>query len=204
MVIAQKILDELKENISKKLANLPKKVVILIDDTDRLEGNEVFEILRLIRNTADFRNVIYIATYDKEYVTDVLKENKIKDPDNYLEKIFQAEVHLLKTRNYLLWSRLVRELNKYFQFDGIDIINSVEEQNLVLKVLTNYRQIKRFARHYITYSDYLNNIKLKDIDKKCLFWIELLQMYDKYAYDILAKDYKCTLDLFYCHHKLLF
>ncbi len=181
-------LDELKENISKKLAILPKKVVILIDDTDRLEGNEVFEILRLIRNTADFKNVIYIATYDKEYVTDVL-ENKIKDPDNYLEKIFQVEVHLLKTRNYLLWSRLQRELNKYFQFDGIDIINSVEEQNLVLKVLTNYRQIKRFARHYITYSDYLNNIKLKDIDKKCLFWIELLQMYDKYAYDILAKDY---------------
>lgn len=182
-------LDELKENISDKLAKLPKKVVILIDDTDRLEGNEVFEILRLIRNTADFKNVIYIATYDKEYVTDVLEGNKIKDPDNYLEKIFQVEVHLLKTRDYLLWSRLVSELNEYFQFDGIDIINSVEEQNLVLKVLTNYRQIKRFARHYITYSDYLNNIKLKDIDKKCLFWIELLQMYDKYAYDILAKDY---------------
>lgn len=182
-------LNKLKDKISNKLANLPKKVVILIDDTDRLEGNEVFEILRLIRNTADFRNVIYIATYDKEYVTDVLKENKIKDPSAYLEKIFQVEVHLLKTRNYLLWSRLQRELNKYFQFDGIDIINSVEEQNLVLKVLTNYRQIKRFARHYITYSDYLNNIKLKDIDKKCLFWIELLQMYDKYAYDILAKDY---------------
>ena len=182
-------LNKLKENISDKLAILPKKVVILIDDTDRLEGNEVFEILRLIRNTADFKNVIYIATYDKEYVTEVLKGNKIKDPDNYLEKIFQVEVHLLKTRDYLLWSRLVSELNEYFQFDGIDIINSVEEQNLVLKVLTNYRQIKRFARHYITYSDYLNNIKLKDIDKKCLFWIELLQMYDKYAYDILAKDY---------------
>ncbi|MEE1253194.1 MAG: P-loop NTPase fold protein [Bacteroidales bacterium] len=182
-------LNKLKDKISNKLAKLPKKVVILIDDTDRLEGNEVFEILRLIRNTADFKNVIYIATYDKEYVTDVLEGNKIKDPDNYLEKIFQVEVHLLKTRDYLLWSRLVSELNEYFQFDGIDIINSVEEQNLVLKVLTNYRQIKRFARHYITYSDYLNNIKLKDIDKKCLFWIELLQMYDKYAYDILAKDY---------------
>ena len=182
-------LNKLKDKISNKLANLPKKVVILIDDTDRLEGNEVFEILRLIRNTADFKNVIYIATYDKEYVIDVLKENKIKDPDNYLEKIFQVELHLLKTRDYLLWSRLVSELNEYFQFDSIDIINSVKEQNLVLKVLTNYRQIKRFARHYITYSDYLNNIKLKDIDKKCLFWVELLQMYDKKAYDILAKDY---------------
>ena len=97
-------LDELKENISKKLAKLPKKVVILIDDTDRLEGNEVFEILRLIRNTADFKNVIYIATYDKEYVTDVLKGNKIKEPSAYLEKIFQTEVHLLKVEVFFLYN----------------------------------------------------------------------------------------------------
>jgi len=182
-------LDELKENISKKLAKLPKKVVILIDDTDRLEGNEVFEILRLIRNTADFKNVIYIATYDKEYVTDVLKENKIKDPSAYLEKIFQTEVHLPKTRDYLLWKILSTELDEFFYLDGIDSI-SVEEQNLVLKVLINYRQIKRFARHYITYRDYINNNELaQDINKICLFWVELLQMYDKKAYDILAKDY---------------
>lgn len=183
-------LDELKENISDKLANLPKKVVILIDDTDRLEGNEVFEILRLIRNTADFKNVIYIATYDKEYVTDVLEGNKIKDPSAYLEKIFQVEVHLPKTRDYLLWNKLSTELDKYLQFFTMNIIRA-KEQNLVLKVLTNYRQIKRFARHYITYRDYINkdSILAQDIDIRCLFWIELLQMYDKYAYDILAKDY---------------
>lgn len=187
-------LDELKENISKKLANLPKKVVILIDDTDRLEGNEVFEILRLIRNTADFKNVIYIATYDKEYVTDVLEGNKIKDPSAYLEKIFQTEVHLPKTRDYLLWKILSTELDEFFYLDGIDSI-SVEEQNLVLKVLINYRQIKRFARHYITYRDYINNNELaQDINKICLFWVELLQMYDKKAYDILAKDYTCLLN----------
>lgn len=183
-------LNKLKENISDKLAKLPKKVVILIDDTDRLEGNEVFEILRLIRNTADFKNVIYIATYDKEYVTDVLKGNKIKDPSAYLEKIFQTEVHLPKTRDYLLWKILSTELDEFFYSDDIDSI-SVEEQNLVLKVLTNYRQIKRFARHYITYRDYISkdSILAQDIDIRCLFWIELLQMYDKKAYDILAKDY---------------
>ena len=187
-------LNKLKDKISNKLANLPKKVVILIDDTDRLEGNEIFEILRLIRNTADFKNVIYIATYDKEYVIDVLKENKIKDPSAYLEKIFQTEVHLPKTRDYLLWKILSTELDEFFYLDGIDSI-SVEEQNLVLKVLINYRQIKRFARHYITYRDYINNNELaQDINKICLFWVELLQMYDKKAYDILAKDYTCLLN----------
>lgn len=187
-------LDELKENISDKLAKLPKKVVILIDDTDRLEGNEVFEILRLIRNTADFKNVIYIATYDKEYVTDVLKGNKIKNPNNYLEKIFQVEVHLPKIEDYELVETLMKDLKlqtlkEYVNFDiGVLII---EHYKLIFKILSNYRQVKRFTRQFSAYLDYLYSTKenltheLSIID---LFWIELLQTYDKKVYNKLAKD----------------
>ena len=187
-------LNKLKENISKKLANLPKKVVILIDDTDRLEGNEVFEILRLIRNTADFKNVIYIATYDKEYVTDVLKENKIKDPDNYLEKIFQVELHRPKVEGSELWDTLKEEIEANFSnFNNEIKINysnfSFNDRELVSQILSNYRQVKRFARQFTTYLDYLNNNNLINnfyiID---LFWLELLQTYDKNTYNILAKD----------------
>lgn len=187
-------LNKLKDKISKKLANLPKKVVILIDDTDRLEGNEVFEILRLIRNTADFKNVIYIATYDKEYVTDVLKENKIKDPDNYLEKIFQAEVHLLKVEGSELWDTLKEEIEKQLNslnFISTTILNTYIKPHteFIMRVLTNYRQVKRFAKQFAVYLDYLNSINLiNELSPIDLFWIELLQTYDKRVYNILAKD----------------
>ncbi len=174
-------LDELKENISKKLANLPKKVVILIDDTDRLEGNEVFEILRLIRNTADFKNVIYIATYDKEYVTNVLEKNKIKDPDNYLEKIFQVEVHLPKIEDYELWETLMKEIEISENNNFIQNLN--DNKKLILKILTNYRKIKRFARKYLLFKEYLYSYTINLID---LFWLELLHTYNKKTYDILA------------------
>jgi energy-coupling factor transporter ATP-binding protein EcfA2 len=176
-------LNKLKENISKKLAKLPKKVVILIDDTDRLEGNEIFEILRLIRNTADFRNVIYIATYDKEYVTDVLKENKIKDPDNYLEKIFQTEVHLPKIEDYELWETLMKEIEISEDDDFIQNLN--DNKKLILKILTNYRKIKRFARKYLLFKEYLYSYTINLID---LFWLQLLHTYDKKTYNILEND----------------
>ena len=186
-------LDELKENISKKLAKLPKKVVILIDDTDRLEGNEIFEILRLIRNTADFRNVIYIATYDKEYVTDVLKVNKINDPDNYLEKIFQVEVHLLKVEDSELWDTLMEEIKEQLSFKDsilITVLKSYINQykDFIITIFTNYRQVKRFARQFAVYLDYLNKSELiNEYSPIDLFWIELLQVYDKRVYNILAK-----------------
>ena len=187
-------LDELKENISKKLANLPKKVVILIDDTDRLEGNEVFEILRLIRNTADFKNVIYIATYDKEYVTDVLKDNKIKDPSAYLEKIFQTEVHLLKTESFELWDTLMEEIKEQLSFKDSILITVLKSyfnkyKDFIITIFTNYRQVKRFARQFAVYLDYLNKSELiNEYSLIDLFWIELLQVYDKRVYNILAKD----------------
>jgi energy-coupling factor transporter ATP-binding protein EcfA2 len=195
-------LDELKENISNKLAKLPKKVVILIDDTDRLEGNEVFEILRLIRNTADFKNVIYIATYDKEYVIDVLKENKINDPDNYLEKIFQTEVHLPKVEGSELWKTLMKDLR--LQTLNADVINFdigiliIEHHELIFKILGNYRQVKRFTRQFSAYLDYLYSTKenlIHELSIIDLFWIELLQTYDKKVYNKLAKDrYSILLD----------
>ena len=187
-------LNKLKDKISNKLANLPKKVVILIDDTDRLEGNEVFEILRLIRNTADFKNVIYIATYDKEYVTDVLKENKIKDPSAYLEKIFQTEVHLLKTESFELWDTLMEEIKEQLSFKGsilITVLKSYINQykDFIITIFTNYRQVKRFARQFAVYLDYLNKSELiNEYSLIDLFWIELLQVYDKRVYNILAKD----------------
>lgn len=186
-------LNKLKENISKKLAKLPKKVVILIDDTDRLEGNEIFEILRLIRNTADFRNVIYIATYDKEYVTDVLKENKIKDPDNYLEKIFQTEVHLLKTESFELWDTLMEEIKKQDQTGVYYDKKLIEgyfyvEKKFILQILTNYRKVKRFARQYTLFLYYAKG-EIKGLFSELdLFWLELLHIYDKNTYNILAKN----------------
>lgn len=186
-------LNELKENISKKLENLTKKVVILIDDTDRLEGNEVFEILRLIRNTADFKNVIYIATYDKEYVTDVLEENKIKDPDNYLEKIFQVEVHLLKTESFELWDTLMEEIKKQDQTGVYYDKKLIEgyfyvEKKFILQILTNYRKVKRFARQYTLFLYYAKE-EIKGLFSELdLFWLELLHIYDKNTYNILAKN----------------
>lgn len=186
-------LNKLKDKISNKLANLPKKVVILIDDTDRLEGNEIFEILRLIRNTADFKNVIYIATYDKEYVTDVLKGNKIKDPSAYLEKIFQVEVHLLKTESFELWDTLMKDLIEQDQTGVYYDKKLIEgyfyvEKKFILQILTNYRKVKRFARQYTLFLYYAKG-EIKGLFSELdLFWLELLHIYDKNTYNILAKN----------------
>lgn len=191
--VTQESLFERKKALSEKFSKLPKPVVVVIDDVDRLERDEVFEVLRLIRNTADLSNVIYMVAYDKEYVTSVLKEKEIKDAAAYLEKIFPVEVHLPKVEEHLVWNTLYKEIKvqssvgDYFA-DSLFKHLSPDDKELVLKVLDNYRRAKRFARLYMLNMAYLdlqtkNELKLMDV-----FWLELLQMYDKRTYDVLAEE----------------
>lgn len=47
--------------------------MVVIDDLDRLEGTELMAVLKLIRITANFKNLIFIVAYDKGFVANALK-----------------------------------------------------------------------------------------------------------------------------------
>lgn len=191
--VKQESLFERKKALSEKFSKLPKPVVVVIDDVDRLERDEVFEVLRLIRNTADLSNVIYMVAYDKEYVTSVLKEKEIKDASAYLEKIFPVEVHLPKVEEHLVWKTLYKEIKTQSSV-GDCFVDSLfkhltpDDKELVLKVLDNYRRAKRFARLYMLNMAYLNQQTKNELKLMDVFWLELLQMYDKKTYDVLADE----------------
>lgn len=183
----------LKSDLSSKFATLNKPVFIFIDDLDRLESKEVFEVLRLIRNTGDIQNTVYITAFDKEYVTNVIKERGVNDSSAYLEKIFPIELHLPKPETYQIWEVFKEEIkaqdNTGYRFAETlagKLNNS--DTDLILKILTNYRAAKRFGRLLMLNVNYLTRHYLKDFKYLDLFWLELLQFYDKHSYESLAKD----------------
>ena len=181
-----------KKKLSDKLAELPKPVLVFIDDLDRLEREEVFEVLRLIRNTADLSNLIYVVAYDKAYVRQVLEQKNIGNALAYLEKIFPIEVCLPMVEKYLIWNVLQSEIcapassdefaNQLFQ----DF--NTEDVELVLRILSTYRRAKRFARIYMLNTTYVNRELYREIDYADLFWLILLQVYDSKVYEILVHE----------------
>lgn len=189
----EKSLFENKKELSDIFSSLPQPVAVIIDDIDRLEREEVFEVLRLIRNTADLCNTIYIVAYDKEYVTSVLEEKNIKEAASYLEKIFQAEVHLPKVSKHMIWECLqtaIKKQSKHNSNFSLTLFQhfSQEDNNLILRALDNYRRAKRFARIFMLNIAYFDQHFNKEIYTTDLFWLELLQIYDKPAYDKLSND----------------
>lgn len=86
----QDYFDEIKELIER----IEKRIFILIDDMDRLHPKEIFELLRMIRNSASFPHMIFVVPFEREYVTQALDQNQIHNGSEYLKKIFDVEITL--------------------------------------------------------------------------------------------------------------
>lgn len=183
-----------KRIISGYLKQFGNKIFILIDDIDRLNSVEIHEVLKLIRNTANFPNIIYIVTYDKQYIVEQLQQNHIdqESANLYLEKIFSLEIKLQKPEPHFqvrcLSEMICQMCSNGYLTDNISYICSVNE-DVVSLVLKTYRQVNRFARQLaINYETVINNKLEEDINVEDLFILELIYYYDFELYNILKDE----------------
>lgn len=89
----EKSIYEMYEEIKAKLTICKEKIVVFVDDVDRLQASELAMIIQLIRNTGNFPYVVFMLFYDKDYMVNTLEQNKsITDADEYLKKIINVEL----------------------------------------------------------------------------------------------------------------
>lgn len=87
-------IEQSREDIKKAVARIGKQIFVFIDELDRLESRESLEVVRLIRNTANFPNTIFVVSYDRNYLIRAIKEQNDYNNEFFLEKIFQLEIPL--------------------------------------------------------------------------------------------------------------
>lgn len=95
---ADATLEELRERLKGELKALGKRIVVFIDDIDRLDSSEVASLFRLIKACADLPHVVYVLAFDREMVARTIGA-KLVDGDaeagrRFLEKIVQIPVAL--------------------------------------------------------------------------------------------------------------
>jgi hypothetical protein len=73
-----------------------QNIVVFIDDIDRLSGDEIRQVLQLVKINADFPGLIFVLLFDKEYVERRLRRHFGSDAGRFLEKIVQVELTLPK------------------------------------------------------------------------------------------------------------
>ena len=187
------------QDINALLLKLNKRVIVTIDDLDRLDNKEVFAVFQVIRNSANFDKLVFITPFDKEYVVHSLSELKIHKPEDYLKKIFDVEFslppiskpHLIRAFEIIL-KEAVQKLNKLkaeskkefsnqidqiLQDSGLSFVDTVKYtviNKVMFENLRNKRDLIRFVNSLvINLRDSHEIVYLPDI-----FILELIKYID--------------------------
>lgn len=131
-------LDELRSRIETFLAESGKRVVVLVDDIDRLDRTETHSMFKLVKLSAGFNHTSYVLAFDNEVVAAALGERYGAGGQQagraFLEKIIQVPLHLPPVDTVSL--RLVA-------FEGVEAALSMAGIEL------KQAQVDAFIRHFV-------------------------------------------------------
>ncbi|TXE85464.1 NTPase [Campylobacter volucris] len=145
--MTEKNLDTTKEEINNEIKKINKKIIIVIDDLDRLADADIQEIFQLVRSIADFKNTMYILAYDNEIVTKALDKIQKDKGERYIEKIVQVPIVLPKLNKANLIAIFMQKIEQFgFVYEKIDKNEFIENLNTnnFAGAFENIRDINRY------------------------------------------------------------
>lgn len=155
----QKLIDILKK--------IKKPITVILDDIDRLSSDELQSILKLVRLTGNFPNIIYILSFDKEKVIYTLNNSNIEG-DTYLEKIIQVTFDVPKPSQELIEKNLFSSLDDLLGNVELDRMRWSQAYFEVIKpIIKNVRDIRRYIASLSNTFNQLGK-SINTIDLLCL------------------------------------
>ncbi len=176
---------DLKAALDAALGKLNRRIIVIIDDLDRLEPKEIMEILRLVRSVADFKNVTYVLCYDNHIISEAIsRAMQIDDGKKFLEKIVQLELKVPPVHSFTMTQLFRKELDTF-----IDCPNADSRDRMA-------RVVHHWGSRYLTTPRMLNKVLdtirfawpyLKDkVDGPDYVFLQLLRHGNPEYYDWVA------------------
>ncbi len=138
-----------RRELETVLNELNGRIVIFIDDLDRLSRkDEIQDVVRLVRLSADLPNVVFVMAFDRWRVEEALAGVE-GDGRAYLEKIVQVVHDIPAIREVDLSRVLVEEVNRIIgqaptgPFDEHEFWNVFH--TVIKPLFSNVRDVRRYA-----------------------------------------------------------
>ncbi|WP_290202733.1 P-loop NTPase fold protein [uncultured Bacteroides sp.] len=181
----------LTKSISDKLKECRIKLLIIIDDIDRLSAPEIEEVFRIIRGSANFSNFIFLRAFDRRYVQSALRNSNPAYNENYIEKFFESEFSLPELRAEKLHKIILDNLDWLDEADRKDFVSYVSLEKFISSDLpvfypfTNLRSIYRWLNGiHGRYRILKGECKIEDLAD-----LEMLYLLFPEVYTLLSKDF---------------
>lgn len=188
-----------KDNLNDEFKKIGKKIIVFIDDLDRLQADEIIEIFKILDYTASFSNIVFITAYDKDYVNGILDTRYHKAESFFSDKFFNKEIFLPPIGKDIIYKYLSEKIEQSFdkstdEFEKVKNTLYIRE-SIIHKVFLSLRDVKRFLnifvyryhklKGYLDFNDLflLYILKSKWYDFYLFIYREYFNIYDKWILD---------------------
>lgn len=184
--ITSKNIEQQYEDLKKQIKKVNHKIVVFIDDVDRLGANEIGELFKLARNTSNLPFMYFVFAYDQQYVVDTLNINFSIHSLKYSQKIMQEEYHLPLIETKGLKERLLYGLQTILNPDELESVKELLDGKSfqyinVFDYLKNFRDVIRLVNDL---RENLMNLH-EEIDVCDYLILEILKQKYPYVFNIL-------------------
>lgn len=114
-------LSQMKESVIQALNKINQRILIIIDDIDRLNNEQIRLIFQLVNSVAGFPKLIYLLAFDKSVVIKALAQEQSGNGEAYLEKIIQVPFEVPEARQ--------KQILKFFANKIADILSEKDKSN---------------------------------------------------------------------------
>ncbi len=177
--------ETIKKELEIHLENREDRIIVFIDDIDRLPDDEIREIFQLVKGVGDLNNITYLISYDRRIVVEALNKTQEKKGEEYLEKIIQLEFKLPKIKlemitdiffkKYLLLVNDIKEeknnIGKYKELYMNGLFNRIQSFRDINKILNNIFFALNYAKKELYLPEFLVIKILENFESKIIEYI---------------------------------
>ncbi|MFF0049450.1 P-loop NTPase fold protein [Streptomyces sp. NPDC005498] len=178
---------EQRAEIIDSLNKFNGRIVVLIDDIDRLSQGEIRDLLRLVRLNGSFPRIIYVLCFDRAVVEAALDDEGI-DGSAYLEKIVRTSVEVPPATDESIADLLIRGITECLRDIPAGPLDESRWADVFWQVVrplfSTLREIKRFLSSLsLTARSVGGEVGIVD-----LVALEAIRVQRPRAYDLISQN----------------
>lgn len=140
----QKDIPEMKEQIAAALRQQDRRILVLVDDIDRLSRDELGQLFKAIKALADFPNVVYVLALDKNVAAAALSQcSRRGSGQGYMDKIVQVPFELPAIDRISLRNMLFEKLDKVIAGTPEELFDSSRWGNVYFGGIDSFIRVPR-------------------------------------------------------------
>ncbi len=191
----KKSISQLKEEIIKEFGKRKNKLIVIIDDIDRLNQQEIRQIFQLVKSNANFPNTVYLLAFAREIVEKSLEqEHPGFSGRNYLEKIIQVGFDIPQADPTKIHTFLEKEIEEIFQtlpvkhFKKHRYDSRILSKKFFLDLFNNLRDVKRFVNGLRFNISQMHNGKVMEVNPFNFTIIEAIRFFAPELYRFIKEN----------------